>query len=281
MTQEEDTTTNDSGGGGGSGSGGGGCVLSIDVGRKNLALCLLRPGACRSGAEDRIAEWVVTACQPTPAGIAAALRSLPWASGPRCAEVVIERQPNRNPTMTRLQHYLEMYFVVHDKPVVVQDAKHKLAYAASTRWWPGECAKWTYHARKKLSVQTTEAFLGDTPQASSFKKLFAGTSKKDDLGDSLLQCMAYCHNLRPALRAVQATTAPPREKIKPRRPTDKQLASGKFSRPNIVHFLKGCRTREAARARAARNEALARSLERQFPQGLDDPDLLASLNLKA
>lgn len=111
-------------------------VLSIDVGRKNLALCALVAGDCARGSKDVIRHWTVTTCEPTAAGIAVALRALPWTA--QCDEVVIERQPNRNPTMSRLQHYLEMYFVMHDKPVTVQDAKHKLAFAAGTPWWPAE-----------------------------------------------------------------------------------------------------------------------------------------------
>ncbi len=238
-----------------------GDVLSIDVGRKNLALCLLRPGECAKGGADAIVQWVVTTCDPTAAGIASALRALPWAT--RCEDVVIERQPNRNATMSRLQHYLEMYFVMHDLRVTVQDAKHKLAFAASTRWWPGECDRWTYHFRKKLSVQTTQAFLDDTDQLDEFKRLFGSTNKKDDLGDCLLQGMAFCHNLRPHLHTLSAPPPGP-PPLKPRRPTDKQLASGRFSKPNIAHLLKGCKTQEQVAARLAANPALARSVDKQF-----------------
>lgn len=252
-------------------------VLSIDVGRKNLALCLVRPGGCPRGAEDVICQWTVTTCDPTPVGIAKALKALPWTTGADCAEVVIERQPNRNPTMSRLQHYLEMYFVMHDKPVTVQDAKHKLAFAAATPWWPGECDNWTYHTRKKLSVQTTDAFLKATPQSDEFKSLFAGSKKKDDLGDSLLQGMAFCHNVRP-LELAKRGAASPASRVKPRKPTDKQLASGRFSKPNIVHLLKGCKTMDQVRAKAAANKALARSIDKQFGS-LDAQDLWEALRL--
>lgn len=173
-------------------------VLSIDVGRKNLALCAVRPGD--KPASDRIVAWSVISCEPTAAGIAAAVHALTrddarWADATaRCTDVVIERQPPRNATMSRLQHYLEMYFAMHSKHVVVQDAKHKLAYAASTPWWPsGDLASWTYYLRKKLSVQTTEAFLADTHQAADLVDAFQQTKKKDDYADSLLQCQAYCH----------------------------------------------------------------------------------------
>lgn len=249
-------------------------VLSIDVGRKNLALCALQPGECAKGTQDAIRDWVVTTCDPTPHGIAVALNKLPWVT--QCEEVVIERQPNRNPTMTRLQHYLEMYFVMHDKPVTVQDAKHKLAFAASTAWWDGEAAvNWSYHTRKKLAVSTMKAFLAATPQDPSFKKLFAESSKKDDLADSALQAMAFCHNVRPLEKAKRAMGT---VRVKPRKPTAQQQATGKFSKPNIVYLLKGCPSLDAVKDTVSTNKHLHKSIERQFG-GVDAPELLSSLGI--
>lgn len=235
-------------------------IVSVDVGRKNLALCGLQPGECRSGAQDVIRHWTVTTCEPTAAGLAAALRLLPWTTGEDVNDVVIERQPHRNPTMTRLQHYIEMYFAMHDKPVTVQDAKHKLAFAASTPWWPpGDLDSWTYHKRKKLSVQTTAAFLDATPQDAALCALFAGSKKKDDFGDSLLQGMAFCHNVRPLELAKRGM----RERVKARRPTENQLKTGRYSKPNLAFFFKG-KSQAQAVALAAGNKHLARSADRLY-----------------
>lgn len=206
-------------------------VLSIDVGRKNLALCALEPGD--QPADDRIRHWAVTACDPTPRGMRQCLDALPWLAG--CDEVVIERQPPKNPTMTRLQHYLEMYFCMMDKPVVVQDAKHKLAYAASTPWWPAaQVQSWTYHARKKLAVATMANYLKDTPQAQEFKDLFAGSKKADDLADSALQAQAYCRHVRPLELAKRNMSV----KVKPRKPTAAHMASGKFTQAGVVYLIR-------------------------------------------
>ena len=205
-------------------------VLSIDVGRKNLALCALRPGACPRGSPDVVVHWTVTACDPTAPGVARALAALPWVA--TCDDVVIERQPNKNATMTRLQHYLEMYFAMRDVTATVQDAKHKLAFAAATPWFPTAMPdNWTYHTRKKLSVQTAAKFVEDTAQ--ELAPAFAAAAKKDDMADSLLQGMAFCHAVRP-LELAKRTATP---RVVPRRPTAAQAASAKYSRPNVVYLL--------------------------------------------
>lgn len=252
-------------------------VLAIDVGRKNLALCLLEPGDCPKGTADSIVEWTVTACEPTAAGIAAAVAKLPWAL--TCDDMAVERQPNRNPTMTRLQHYLEMYFAMHDKPVVVQDAKHKLAFAAGTKWWdPDLAGNWTYHARKKLAVATMTKFLKDTTQDARFRELFAGSKKKDDLADAALHAMAYAHHVRPLESTRRAMAAAAAGRIKPRKPTPTQLASGRYSKPNIAHFLKGCPDAAAVRATAAKDPKLLNSIDKHFG-GVDSAELLAALGI--
>lgn len=171
------------------------CVLSVDVGRDNLALCLVRPAP--DPEDDEILKWEVTACEPTPAGMHACLSRFCADAGlTGDAEIVVERQPPKNPTMTRLQHYIEMYF--WDRAVHVQDPKHKLSFAASTPHYPAEVPNWTYHTRKKVSVQTVRSRLLDA-RWHPWRQTFDAAKKKDDLADSFLQAQAYVHNVRPAL----------------------------------------------------------------------------------
>jgi hypothetical protein len=229
-------------------------VLSVDVGRKNLAFCVLQAGEDARGAHDTIVHWAVVSCEPTPDGIGGAVGALDLTG---VTEAVIERQPPRNPTMCRLQHYIEMCCALRGLRVVVQDAKHKLAFAASTPWWPtGDLASWTYHMRKKVSVQTTTAFLAAVPQRPDLTTQFLQSRKKDDFADSLLQGMAYCHNVRPlesAKRAVPATTT-----VRPRKPTEKQLASGRFTKAGIAYMLSRARVADKHR------KALERCMQREF-----------------
>jgi hypothetical protein len=214
-------------------------VLSIDVGEKNLGLCCLRPGGDPKGGDDRICYWIVTSTLPGCHALAETLREagvMDWL--PRVRDVVIERQNGRNTKMVRLQCYLEMFFTLHGKFVAIADPCHKLNFAACTPHFPFKDppAKWTYYFRKKASIQSTQAFLEATAQPEAAKHTFARSSKKDDLGDSLWQGMAYAHFVAP-LQNVKAQAK--RSKVPaPRKPTAKQLAVGKLSKSHVVFIVR-------------------------------------------
>ena len=175
-------------------------VLSVDVGKNNLALCCVEAGADTDGSADRIRRWAVLSTQPTCAALVQTLRDagvLDWL--PTVSHVVIERQPGKNTPMVRLQCYLEMFFTMQGKPVTLADSRNKLSYAATTRFWTGGIpSNWTYYTRKKLAVQCTRAFLEATPQDPAVAQTFHRSRKQDDLADSLWQGMAYARTLQVA-----------------------------------------------------------------------------------
>lgn len=212
-------------------------LLSIDVGKKNLALCCLLPGPDPHARQDRILFWVVTSTLPACHALVETLR----ATGvldllPRIREVLIERQPGKNTPMVRLQCYLEMYFTMHDKQVTLADSKHKLSFAAASPYWPGGVPEsWSYYTRKKLAVHTMANFLNEVEQPEGVKETFERSAKKDDLADSCLQAMAHAHFVAPLANAraeAKRARVPP-----PRRPSAQQLAAGKLAKSHVVALI--------------------------------------------
>ena len=252
-------------------------ILGVDVGQKNIGVCVL--SASDGGSEPVIQRWAVWSADGSRAAdLHACLdREATPAFLETVRAVVIERQPAKNPTMTRIMHYLEFYFASKGLPVTLQDAKRKLAHAACTPWFPREIAtdaEWTYARRKKLAVQTTAAFLDATqPQHENARALFAGSKKKDDLADALWHAAAFAA-FSPATAAGAAAGAAagnekksqPPKKVVARCPSAKQSASGRLSPSNVKYLLRDAATRDVQGIDAAlRGDArLRRCLVRHF-----------------
>lgn len=276
-------------------------MLSIDIGMKNLALAVIDIGDDAKGLKDKIVNWLLVECVPTPQGVMDTMRAhgmdtvgpppddpkhdedaedpKPDATVPRCAEdrpddkseiiheVVIERQPNKNMRMKCLEAYIHMYFAMKGVPVYLIEPKEKLAYAATTTFWPrttGEI-KWSYYHRKKMSVETAKIFMKETDQSQAMRTMFDGSPKKDDLSDSLLQGMAWAHQVSLLQKAKCDTwSAKQVKKIFPKKPTPNQLSTGRFSKHNVAHYLKAARTLSDAKDACDRTKALAKAIVKHF-----------------
>ena len=241
-------------------------ILGIDVGQKNLGVCVV-------SAEPRtITQWAVWESEGSWAKeIYACLgknATNEFLNG--VSHVVIERQPQKNPTMVRISHYLEFFFVARGFEVSFQDPKHKLICAASTEWFPSDSTdkEWTYRHRKKLAVQTTAAFLDATDQP--LRAVFDSSKKKDDLADALWHAMAYGTF---GVAAPSKAKAPiTKKKITARAPTDRQRRTGKLSPSNVKFLLQ----RESDVPSALKKDpALARALKRHFGD-IDDFEVAIS-----
>ena len=201
-------------------------VTSIDVGIRNLACCTY------DSTEKKILDWRLIDIGRTTepcSRLFEVLRGLPF--GP-CDAVVIERQPGRNKGMLRMEAYLHMYFVALKiaPRVVLYHARNKLR---DTGMENHGRARNQYTARKKASVELTHAFLRDNPQDSSIRNTFETSKKKDDLADALLQAVHYCTEDASSSKKVKE----PMTVVKPRKPTEKQTQSGKYTPANLKYIL--------------------------------------------
>jgi hypothetical protein len=101
-------------------------ILSIDVGTKNLALCLLD-----DKAGNLVREWDVDGIPPQHAdGVYVSLRNhldaRPWVL--TADTILIEKQPDRNKKMVSVMHFLHAYFIIRcpRAETILYDARHKI-----------------------------------------------------------------------------------------------------------------------------------------------------------
>jgi hypothetical protein len=187
-------------------------MLSIDVGIKNLALCVLSP------ATKKIRYWNVDGVPPMHSD--GLFRSMKRHMDDRKAEfvevekVLIERQPDKNKGIKSIEHFLHTYFLCLEKEVIIWDARHKV---------PDITGPSNYRLRKKAAVDRCRDFLLEhNPEWLTF---FDESKKKDDLADTVMQALSY---------------QPPEEntrKQKSRKPTQNQERTI-YSRANLAWLFK-------------------------------------------
>ena len=197
-------------------------ILSIDVGIKNLAMCLLD-----EGRQNLVVEWDVSGVPPQHKdGVYVSLRKhldeRPWVLNANT--ILIEKQPDRNKKMVSVMHFLHAYFIIKnpDAETILYDARHKIPDVAG----PGKAQ---YNKRKKVSIERCEAFIRDGPINAHWLETFQKSKKKDDLADTVMQALSFVNRkeVLPASKKKKST------KLVARRPNENQKRT-KYSKCNLA-----------------------------------------------
>ena len=192
-------------------------ILSIDVGIKNLAMCLMD--------SRTIIQWEVAGIPPEHAdGIFVSLRKhldeRPWVL--EADIILIEKQPDRNKRIKMVEHFLHAYFVIKnpEAETIIYDARHKVPDVSG----PGRAQ---YIKRKSASIERCEAFIQE--HNPSWVPHFTASKKKDDLADTVMQALSFKRSEIPVPKKEKTLTA--------RKPTEHQKSS-KYSKSNLLWLYK-------------------------------------------
>jgi hypothetical protein len=197
-------------------------ILSIDVGTKNLALCLLD-----EDADNIVRHWDVDGIPPQHTdGVYVSLRkhldARPWVLTAKT--ILIEKQPERNKKMISVMHFLHAYFIIKcpDAETILYDARHKIPDVAG----PGKAQ---YNKRKKVSIERCEAFIRGGTVNAHWLDTFIKSKKKDDLADTVMQALSFVNRVEvtPASKKKKST------KIVSRKPNENQKMT-KYSKSNLA-----------------------------------------------
>lgn len=193
-------------------------ILSIDVGIRNLAMCLI------DDADKSIKHWDVSSVpSETDDGLFCALnehlKDRPWTL--EADVVLIEKQPERNRRIVSCMYFLQSYYIIHGSRTFLWNAALKVPDCQGT----GAAA---YRKRKNTAIERCRTFLEETWSVNGkWIDLFDTHKKKDDLADTVLQALSYEN----APRAAAAHKAP--SAVRPRQPTEHQKKT-RYSKSNLV-----------------------------------------------
>ncbi len=189
-------------------------LLSIDVGIRNLGICLINP------SNKKIKYWDATGIPPQHSNglfvcLRDHLRNRPWVL--ESSKIIIEKQPDKNRTMKSVEHFLHSYFICNDKDVQLYDAKYKIPDVVG----PGRAM---YIKRKKTSIIRCREFIETTNP--EWLEWFDKQKKKDDLADTVMQALSFIDSVH------SSSTQKPKNQ-KARKPTPNQRDT-KYSRANLA-----------------------------------------------
>jgi len=189
-------------------------LLSIDVGIKNLAKCVI-------DSNKKIHYWDVSGVPPLHKdGLFLSMkkhmneRSSHFESVTR---IIIEKQPNRNQGIKSIEHFMHAYFLLQDKEVIVWDARHKIPDVKGS-------SRSQYTLRKNAAIDRCRNFLNE--YNTEWLEFFNSHKEKDDLADTVMQALSYMDK-----EPVKETVP------KPRKPTENQKRT-KYSKANLAYIVK-------------------------------------------
>ena len=219
-------------------------ILSIDVGIRNLAMCLMD-----SDGTGLVHQWDVSGIPPKHEdGIFECLKNhlddRPWILS--ATTVLIEKQPDKNRTMKSVENFLHAYCIIMNAKAetIIYDARHKIPDVAG----PG---KDMYRKRKQTSIDRCRALLEEPGNVNAhWLSVFNASKKKDDLADTVMQALSYT-NRRPEVVKVA-------KKLMARKPNEHQKDT-KYSRSNLAWFVKN-----HTRAELEKNKRFMKDLGRYY-----------------
>jgi hypothetical protein len=224
-------------------------ILSIDVGIKNLAMCLIHR------ENSLVLEWDVSGVPPRHRdGLFPSLRNhlddRPWTL--KATTILIEKQPGVNKTMKTVENFLHAYFVIKNPgaETIIYDARHKVPDVVGA-------GKAMYKKRKQASVDRCRDFIKNSEVNAHWMPTFIASKKKDDLADTVLQALSYIN------RRVPEKKTEKKKKVTARKPNENQKAT-KYSIPNLVWFAKN-----ESREKLEGDKRFMKDLKRYYT-GFDD-----------
>jgi hypothetical protein len=206
-------------------------LLSIDVGIKNLAMCLIEEDT------TKVLQWDVSGVPPQHRdGLFPCLRDhldeKPWVL--TATTILIEKQPGMNKTMKTVENFLHSYFVIKNPKAetIIYDARHKVPDVAGA-------GKARYRQRKQVSIDRCREFIENSEVNQHWMPTFVASKKKDDLADTVLQALSYINRRvvtkKPSAKHSEKENSKNSgsKKVVARKPNENQKAT-KYSVPNLI-----------------------------------------------
>jgi hypothetical protein len=233
-------------------------LLSIDVGIRNLAMCMINE------TTQAITHWDVSGVPPDHKdGLYPCFRdhlnARQWVLDAQT--ILIEKQPGQNKKMKTVENFLQAYFVIKspESETIIYDARHKVPDVAG----PGKAR---YRQRKQTAIVRCKEFVEKGPSNKNWIEHFKKSKKKDDLADTVLQALSYINRVETTKKKEIK-----KKKLNARKPTQNQIET-KYSKSNLAWFIKN-----KSREELNKDKRFNKDLKRYFR---DIDELIKDLSLK-